>query len=49
MFKKFTEAIITHVVAGVLVSGMTTMAGELPKSVSNIGNNELKVGYISDI
>jgi len=49
MFKKFAEAIIVHVVVGVLVSGVTTMAGELPKSVSNIGNNELKVGYISDI
>ena len=51
MFKKFAEAIIAHVVAGVLVSGVTTMAGELPKSISNsnIGNNELKVGYISDI
>lgn len=49
MLKKFVEAIIAHVVAGVLISGVTTMAGELPKSISNIGNNELKVGYISDI
>lgn len=49
MFKKFAEAIIAHVVAGVLVSGVSTMTAELPKSISNIGNNELKVGYISDI
>ena len=49
MFKKFAEAIIAHVVAGVLISGVTAMAGELPKSVSNIGNNELRVGYITDI
>lgn len=34
MFKKFAEAIIAHVVTGVLVSGVTTMAGELPKSNS---------------
>ena len=27
----------------------TSMAAELPKSISNIENNELKVGYISDI
>lgn len=49
MFKKFVEAIIAHVVAGILISGITSMAAELPKSSSNIGNNELKVGYISDI
>lgn len=49
MFKKFAEAIIAHVVAGVLISGVSTMAAELPKSISNIGNNELRVGYITDI
>lgn len=31
MFKKFAEAIIAHVVTGVLVSGVTTMAEELLK------------------
>lgn len=46
MFKKLAEAVIAHVIAGVLVSGVTTLAAELPKDV---GNNELRVGYISDI
>ena len=49
MFKKLAEAVVAHVIAGVLVSGVSTMSAEMPKSVSNIGNNELKVGYISDI
>lgn len=49
MYKKFIEGVVAHVIAGVLVSGVSTMAAEMPKSVSNIGNNELKVGYISDI
>lgn len=49
MYKKIVEGIVAHVIAGVLVSGVSTMAAEMPKSVSNIGNNELKVGYISDI
>lgn len=49
MFKKLAEAVVAHVIAGVLVSGVSTMSAEMPKSVSNIENNELKVGYISDI
>ena len=49
MYKKIVEGIVAHVIAGVLLSGVSTMAAEVPKSVSNIGNNELKVGYISDI
>lgn len=49
MYKKIVEGIVAHVIAGVLVSGVSTMAAEMPKSISNIGNNELKVGYISDI
>ena len=49
MYKKIIEGIVAHVIAGVLVTGVTTVAAELPKSNSNIGNNELRVGYITDI
>ena len=50
MYKKMIEAVVAHVIAGVLVSGVSAMAAELPKGISNnLGNNELKVGYISDI
>lgn len=49
MFKRLAEAVVAHVIAGVLVSGVSTMAADMPKSISNIENNELKVGYISDI
>lgn len=49
MYKKIIEGIVAHVIAGVLVTGVTTVAAELPKGASNIGNNELRVGYITDI
>lgn len=49
MYKKIIEGIVAHVIAGVLVTGVTTVAAELPKSNNNIGNNELRVGYITDI
>lgn len=49
MYKKIIEGIAAHVIAGVLVTGVTTVAAELSKSNSNIGNNELRVGYITDI
>ena len=50
MFKKVVEVLGAHIIASLLISGVTVVAQELPKSVSNeVGNNELKVGYITDI
>lgn len=50
MIKKFAGAVATHLVAGMLLTGITSFGAELPKSYSNnLGNNELKVGYITDI
>ena len=34
MYKKIVEGIVAHVIAGVLVSGVSTMAAEMPKSNS---------------
>ena len=34
MYKKIVEGIVAHVIAGVLVSGVSTMVAEMPKSDS---------------
>lgn len=49
MIKKFVGAIISLIVI-VLLINISSFAKELPKGNSNnLGNNELKVGYITDI
>lgn len=45
MFRKFVGAIITHFIAGLLITGVTDI--HLP--INNVGNNELKSGYVEDV